>query len=303
MGDDVAKSKRMAAKEAYIASAVKAAAAGPKKVSLAEKKIEMAAHAALTAAQAAANKKSEAYKARLKKVSIAAHAAARAQWRHGRHLKRTKALVDRQYKALKLEQKNDAEYTVTDNLHHPDAFLQLGEQQDGDTMANMKKALAQTKKDAAKEVAQAQQNAVLAISKVKSQVEALKAQQKSTMELSKKREISAVRHVAAKAMMAVNAAKLAGALGKAGAPAKADEPKVEKSKLVQDMRKARIAAMKAANTWKVDAMKLAVLEKSNIQKMKVQVEAAKASTNHAGSDVKLATKITEMFKANPNPAP
>merc|ERR1719311_605026 len=103
-------------------------------------------------------------------------------------------------------------YTVTDNLHHPDAFLEVAEEQDGDTVAKMKKA---------------------------------------AKEMSQKKVASEVRHVASKAMLAVNAAKVAGALTTGASPATAkvaDDGK--KQKLIEQMNQSRATAEKAAHVWK-----------------------------------------------------
>merc|ERR1711871_675077 len=146
--DEVAKGKREAQKDAALVGAIKQAAVDPKKEAFAEKKVAMAAHAALTEAQKIAAARGAAYKHQLAKVTVAADAAAKAQHVHAKHLAQAKARVDRHFAALKQERASMSHYTVTDNLHHPDAFLEVAEEQDGDTVAKMKKALQQTKKDA-----------------------------------------------------------------------------------------------------------------------------------------------------------
>merc|ERR1711871_1330466 len=301
--DEVAKGKREAQKDAALVGAIKQAAVDPKKEAFAEKKVAMAAHAALTEAQKIAAARGTAYQHQLAKVTVAADAAAKAQHVHAKHLAKAKARVDRHFAALKQERATMSHYTVTDNLHHPDAFLEVAEEQDGDTVAKMKKALQQTKKDAAKEVAQAQQNAVLAITKVKAQVAQLQAQQKAAKEMSQKKVASEVRHVASKAMLAVNAAKVAGALTTGASPATAkvaDDGK--KQKLIEQMNQSRATAEKAAHVWKKDAIELADMEKAKVAQMKREVAKAKGYTAHASNDVKLSEQITNLFKKVPSVA-
>merc|ERR1711968_412636 len=301
--DEAAAGKREAQKDAALVGAIKQAAVDPKKEAFAEKKVAMAAHAALTEAQKIAAARGTAYQHQLAKVTVAADAAAKAQHVHAKHLAKAKARVDRHFAALKQERATMSHYTVTDNLHHPDAFLEVAEEQDGDTVAKMKKALQQTKKDAAKEVAQAQKNAVLAITKVKAQVAQLQAQQKASKEMTQKKVASEVRHVASKAMLAVNAAKVAGALTTGASPATAkvaDDGK--KQKLIEQMNQSRATAEKAAHVWKKDAIELADMEKAKVAQMKREVAKAKGYTAHASNDVKLSEQITNLFKKVPSVA-
>merc|ERR1712196_318684 len=117
--------------------------------------------------------------------------------------------------------------------------------------------------------AQAQQNAVLAITKVKAQVAQLQAQQKAAKEMSQKKVASEVRHVASKAM-------LAGALTTGASPATAkvaDDGK--KQKLIEQMNQSRATAEKAAHVWKKDAIELADMEKAKVAQMKREVAKAK----------------------------
>merc|ERR1711871_1225253 len=123
--DEVAKGKREAQKDAALVGAIKQAAVDPKKEAFAEKKVAMAAHAALTEAQKIAAARGAAYKHQLAKVTVAADAAAKAQHVHAKHLAQAKARVDRHFAALKQERASMSHYTVTDNLHHPDAFLEV----------------------------------------------------------------------------------------------------------------------------------------------------------------------------------
>merc|ERR1711968_110156 len=283
--DEVAKGKREAQKDAALVGAIKQVAVDPKKEAFAEKKVAMAAHAALTEAQKIAAARGTAYQHQLAKVTVAADAAAKAQHVHAKHLAKAKARVDRHFAALKQERATMSHYTVTDNLHHPDAFLEVAEEQDGDTVAKMKKALQQTKKDAAKEVAQ------------------LQAQQKAAKEMSQKKVASEVRHVASKAMLAVNAAKVAGALTTGASPATAkvaDDGK--KQKLIEQMNQSRATAEKAAHVWKKDAIELADMEKAKVAQMKREVAKAKGYTAHASNDVKLSEQITNLFKKVPSVA-
>lgn len=272
-------------------------------------------HQTNMAAALTATAKTNAYKTQLSVVTDAADVAVQAQAEHEAKLKSAKDRVDRNYKELQQEREGMKDYTVTDNVHHngesaeeaaqdAEDDLELGESQDGDTLASMKKALAATKKQASEEVAQAQQNAALAISKVKAQVEALKTQQKASMEMSQKKEAAAVRHVAAKAMMAVNAAKLAGALNSGQAAAAHaginDVSAAAKAALIAKMHKDRRAAETAAHVWKADAHKLAKLEKDKIAESKMILKRAQEGTKYATEHVKLSNEITQSFKKIPS---
>jgi len=295
--------KRMARRDGKQMAAINKASKAAKPAAMAmQKEIEDSA-AAHAANEAAAEPKRKALKAQLMNVAQAADESAKAHAAHAEQIEVDKSRADRAYASLQNERESMEDYTVTDNVHHPDApveLLQITEEQDGDTLDSMKKALEETKTESAKEVAQAQNNAMLAINKVKAQVEMLKSKQKQELEAAQKKEVQAVRHVAGKAMLAVNAAKLAGALNGAdsdeGASGHTDAKKAALlTKMAADRKNAETSAM----AWKDDAHKLSSMVSARVAHAKAVVRDAEKNRSHADANVKLATQVTETFKKLP----
>merc|ERR1712072_727583 len=151
--------KRMAQKDAYVKGEIRKARREAQEDSAAKQEALTTMHQTNMAAALTATAKTNAYKTQLSVVTDAADAAVQAQEEHEAKLKSAKDRMDRNYKELQQEREGMKDYTVTDNVHHngesaeeaaqdAEDDLELGESQDGDTLASMKKALAATKKQA-----------------------------------------------------------------------------------------------------------------------------------------------------------
>lgn len=299
-GEIAAASMKMARKDSMQQAALKKYAKGTLSEAQATEAAIESAKAAVLKSIDSTRRNMSARKAQLISIRQAADSSAKTNRVHASHIARGHARVSRQYKDLMHERNTMPDYTVTDNVHHPGHGEELGEsleeQQDGETLESMKSALAQTKVEAAKEVQQAQKNAMLAVNKVKDQVNMLKKKMKASKESAQKKQDAAVRHVAGKAMLAVNAAKLASALS----PAVRDPVK---EKLVAVVAADKAAAAKATNKWKLDAGRLARLENTHLMKAKAKVKSVEKSGLHAQHNLKVATQVTETFKEIPAAVP
>jgi hypothetical protein len=292
--DVAGEAAKMGRKDAQQQSELDSAAKGSRPESLATQKVLDTARAAAKKTFTADAAKNLKIKVQLRKVGSAAKKSAKAQDKHARKIESGNSRLNRKYSDLMHERNNMPDYTVTADIHHSGELGEaVDEQQDGDTLASMKKALSQTKAEAAAEVKQAQDNALLAVNKIKHQVEMLKEKMTATKENSQKKQASAVRHVAGKAMLAVNAAKLASALtgGPGGDP--------EKKALIAKVAADKAAASKATRQWQQDAGKLARLEKAHLVKAKAAVRAVEKSGVHAQHNLKQANRVTETIKELP----